>query len=131
MKKVTGLGGVFFKSDDPKKTMDWYRRHLGLETDEYGAMFKWYESPESQQAAGTQWSVFKKDTTYFDPSTQPFMINYRVHDLEALVAQLREEGVEIVDEMETYEYGKFIHIVDPDGMKIELWEPVDAGFDAN
>jgi catechol 2,3-dioxygenase-like lactoylglutathione lyase family enzyme len=123
MKKVTGIGGIFFKVKDPAKTKEWYQKHLGLPTDDYGATFQWFEGPDGKTPAQTQWSAFPETTKYFGPSDKEFMINYRVADLEALVAELRASGVTILDEMETYDYGKFIHIMDEDGNKIELWEP--------
>ena len=120
MKRVTGVGGVFFKSEDPEKLKNWYAKHLGLNTDEYGCMFKMGGKEESHLL---QWSVFKSDTDYMQPSTSPFMINYCVEDMEKLVEVLKSEGVEVVDDIAIYEYGKFVHIMDPDGNKIELWEP--------
>lgn len=125
MKRVTGIGGVFFKCKDPKKTTEWYQKHLGLDTNPYGATFEWYESPDSTKKAQTQWTPFAEDTKYFEPSQQDFMINYRVENLEALLVELKKEGVTIVDKMETYEYGKFIHILDGEGNKIQLWEAID------
>ena len=125
MKRVTGIGGVFFKSKDPKKITEWYQKHLGLETNPYGATFEWYESPDSTKKAQTQWTPFAESTKYFEPSTKDFMINYRVADLEALVDQLKKEGVTIVDKIETYDYGKFVHILDGEGNKVQLWEPID------
>jgi predicted enzyme related to lactoylglutathione lyase len=125
MKKVTGIGGIFFKCKDPKKMTEWYREHLGLHTNDYGATFEWYESPDSPKKAMTQWSPFSETTQYFAPSTKEFMINYRVENLEALVEELKKGGVTIVDAIETYDYGKFIHILDAEGNKIELWEPID------
>jgi len=125
MKRVTGIGGIFFKCKDPKQVKEWYKAHLGFNTDEYGAMFEWREDADSSKKGVTQWSPFAENTKYFEPSTKDFMINYRVEDLELLVAELQKEGVTIVDKMETYDYGKFIHILDPEGNKIELWEPVD------
>ena len=125
MKKVTGIGGIFFKCKDPKKMTEWYKTHLGLDANPYGATFEWYEDADGKKKGQTQWTPFKESTTYFEPSTKDFMINYRVENLEALVAQLKSEGVTIVDKMETYDYGKFIHILDAEGNKIELWEPVD------
>lgn len=122
-KRVTGIGGVFFKTEDPAATKDWYNKHLGLNTDDYGCTF-WWKDKEGNDAA-TQWSPFKKDTTYFEPSKKEFMMNFRVHDLVALLKALKEEGVTIVGEMEEYEYGKFGWILDPEGNKIELWEPID------
>jgi predicted enzyme related to lactoylglutathione lyase len=124
MKRVTGIGGVFFKCKDPKQVTEWYQKHLGLNTNAYGATFEWYESPDSSQKAMTQWSPFAEKSNYFEPSTKDFMINYRVENLEALIIELKKEGVTIVDEMETYDYGKFVHILDPEGNKIELWEPL-------
>lgn len=123
LKKVTGIGGVFFKCKDPEKLMEWYKIHLGFETDQYGTRFEWFETVDSSRTGSTQWSLFSETETYFDPSTSSFMINYRVNDLVSLVEQLKNEGVVIVDSIETYEYGKFIHILDPEGNKIELWEP--------
>ena len=125
IKKVTGIGGVFFKCKDPKKMTAWYATHLGLDTNPYGATFKWYEGTDSTKKAQTQWTPFDEKTKYFEPSTNNFMINYRVENLEALIISLKEEGVTIVDKMETYDYGKFIHILDGEGNKIQLWEPID------
>jgi len=125
MKKVTGIGGVFFKCKNPEKMTEWYQKHLGLETNPYGATFEWYESPDSTKKAQTQWTPFPEATKYFEPSTQDFMINYRVENLDALVEELKKEGVTIVDKMETYDYGKFIHILDTEGNKVQLWEPID------
>ncbi len=129
MKKVTGIGGIFFKCKDPQKMKDWYKTHLGFNTDQYGTMFEWREADDSTKKGTTQWSPFKETTTYFAPSTKEFMINYRVANLEALVEELKKEGVTILDAMETYDYGKFIHILDAEGNKIELWEPIDEAFD--
>lgn len=125
MKKVTGIGGIFFKCKEPKKMTEWYQKHLGLTTNPYGATFEWFEGADSTKKAQTQWTPFAENTKYFEPSPNNFMINYRVENLEALVAELKKEGVTIVDQMETYDYGKFIHILDAEGNKIELWEPKD------
>jgi predicted enzyme related to lactoylglutathione lyase len=125
MKKVTGIGGIFFKCKDPGKVLDWYQKHLGLNTSPYGATFEWYEGENSTKKAVTQWSPFKETTKYFDPSTKEFMINYRVENLVELVEELKKEGVTIVDQIESVEYGKFVHIIDVEGNKIELWEPAD------
>ena len=129
MKKVTGIGGVFFKCKDPKKVKAWYKAHLGLDTDEYGTSFEWREGADSTKKGFTQWSPFSETTKYFEPSTKEFMINYRVENLEALVEELRKEGVTITDKIETVEYGKFVHILDLEGNKIELWEPNDIEYD--
>ncbi len=125
MERVTGIGGVFFKSEDPDKLKDWYRDHLGLKTTQYGATFYWHPLDNMEHKARTEWSLFKKDTDYFEPSKKEFMMNYRVHDLEKLLEVLKEEGVTLAGDMQTFEYGKFAWIVDPEGNKIELWEPVD------
>lgn len=125
MKKVTGIGGIFFKTKDPEKMKEWYQKHLGLPINPYGASFEWYETPESKTKATTQWTPFKEQTKYFEPSTKDFMINYRVENLEALVEELKKEGVTILDSIESYDFGKFIHILDAEGNKIELWEPKD------
>ncbi len=125
MKRVTGIGGVFFKADDPKKLNEWYGKHLGVEP-----IFKWLEveNPTAATPAQTIWSPFKKDTTYFAPSEKSFMLNYRVENLTELLTLLKEEGINQVGEMETHSYGKFAWILDPEGNKIELWEPIDDGF---
>lgn len=125
MKRVTGLGGVFFKSKDPKKMQEWYDKHLGIPSGKYGSMFQWREHDKPDKVAYTAWGPFKNDTTYFNPSQKDFMFNYRVENLEELLKVLKEEGVEIVGEMETHDYGKFGWIMDPEGNKIELWEPID------
>lgn len=125
MKKVTGIGGIFFKCKDPAKVKDWYKTHLGLNVNEYGATFEWRENDDSTKTGQTQWSPFTENTTYFEPSSKDFMINYRVENIEELVEELKKEGVTIVDNIESYDYGKFVHIMDIEGNKIELWEPND------
>jgi predicted enzyme related to lactoylglutathione lyase len=125
MKKVTGIGGIFFKCKDPKAINEWYKTHLGFDTSPYGTSFEWREMDDSTKKGLTQWNPFVENTKYFEPSTKDFMINYRVDNLEALVEELRKENVTIVDKMETYDYGKFIHILDIEGNKIQLWEPKD------
>lgn len=125
MKKVTGIGGVFFKSKDPKKMTEWYQKHLGLNTNPYGATFEWYEGADSTKKGQTQWTPFPEITKYFEPSAKDFMINYRVENLKALVEELKKDGVTILDAIETYDYGKFVHILDAEGNKIQLWEPID------
>ncbi|MEO6135770.1 MAG: VOC family protein, partial [Ginsengibacter sp.] len=108
MKKVTGIGGIFFKCKDPNSIKEWYKKNLGLKPDAYGAMFEWREESDSTKKGLTQWSPFEENTKYFEPSTKEFMINYRVDNLEALVEELKKEGVTIVDKIESYDYGKFI-----------------------
>jgi predicted enzyme related to lactoylglutathione lyase len=127
-KRVTSIGGVFFKCKDPKKLKEWYKTHLGLNTDQYGTSFEWRRSEDSTKYGYTQWSPFKETTTYFGSSDKQWMINYRVANLEWLIKELKKEGINPVDTMETYDYGKFIHIMDPEGNKIELWEPDDKGY---
>lgn len=125
MKKVTGIGGIFFKCKDPKKMTEWYHENLGLDTNPYGATFEWYEGADSTKKAQTQWTPFPETTKYFEPSTQDFMINYRVENLVKLVEELKTNGVTIVDSIETYDYGKFVHILDAEGNKVQLWEAID------
>ncbi|NLR68890.1 VOC family protein [Chitinophaga varians] len=125
MKRVTGIGGIFFKCNDPEKVRQWYKTHLGFDTNEYGAKFDWAQKEGSAQEGYTLWTPFAEKTKYFEPSTKDFMINYRVEDLEALVVELKKEGVTVLDNIETYDYGKFVHILDVEGNKIELWEPAD------
>jgi len=122
-KKVTGIGGIFFKCKDPKKLKDWYKEHLGMKTDQYGTMFEWREASDTSKKGLTQWTPFAQTTKYFDPSTKDFMINYRVENLESLVEDLKKDSVIVVDTIETYSYGKFVHIMDIEGNKIELWQP--------
>ena len=129
MARVTGIGGIFFKCSDPEGLKEWYTRHLGIPSDKYGHLFAFHEADHPGNRGLLQWSPFPADTTYLAPSTKDFMINYRVDDLEALVAQIRDAGLAFLDEIETYPYGKFIHLLDPEGNKIELWEPLDPGFE--
>jgi predicted enzyme related to lactoylglutathione lyase len=121
MKRVTGIGGVFFKSRDPQKLKEWYQKHLGIECmPGNGAVFLWRDdNPDGYSV----WSPFSADTKYFDPSPAPFMINYRVADLPALLGELQKEGVEIAGEMQEDEFGKFAWVMDPEGNRVELWEP--------
>src|SRR5882757_6567706 len=129
IKKVTGIGGIFFKCKDPKKMREWYQVNLGLNTNQYGAVFEWRQGADTTQKGFTQWSPFGDKTKYFEPSTKDFMINYRVANLEGLVDQLKKGGVVIVDTIESVEYGKFVHIMDIEGNKIELWEPNDVEYE--
>ncbi len=129
MKRVTGIGGIFFKCKDPKKMNEWYKNHLGLKTNDYGSVFEWFQGADNSKKGFSQWSPFKEDTKYFQPSDKDFMINYRVENLEELVKELKKEGVNVLDEIESYDYGKFVHIMDLEGNKIELWEPNDAEYE--
>ncbi len=129
MKRVTSIGGIFFKTKNPQKVKEWYNRHLGIISDEYGTSFEWRKTDKPDEKGYTAWSPFKQDTKYFQPSEKEFMINYRVENIEKLVEILKKEGVEIVDAIETFEYGKFVHIMDCEGNKIELWEPNDNEYE--
>lgn len=126
IKRVTGIGGLYFKSKDPKTLKAWYQKHLGFSTDDYGCTFWWKDN--NHQISSTQWSPFEAKTTYFNPSPKDFMFNYRVDNLDLLLTKLKEEGVTIVGEPESYNYGKFAWIMDIEGNKIELWEPIDRAF---
>ena len=129
MKKGTGIGGIFFKSKDVAATNDWYRDQLGFKVDEWGASLAWGDvDPGNKNVCNTAWSAFKEDSKHFAPSTLPYMFNYRVHDIKALIDDLRKEGVEVVGGIDEYDYGKFAWVMDAEGRKIELWEPIDAGF---
>ena len=127
MKRVTGIGGVFFKAKDPKALGEWYRTHLGMNVQEWGgAVFRWAD--DNPGGAGTTaWNLFKDDTSYFAPSASSFMVNYRVEDLHALLAKLREEGCNVDEKVEESEYGKFGWVIDPEGNKLELWQPPKGG----
>jgi predicted enzyme related to lactoylglutathione lyase len=129
LKRVTGLGGIFFKCKDPASVREWYQAHLGLNTNKYGAVFEWFQGADSTKKGFTQWSPFNEKTKYFEPSTKDFMINFRVQDLDALVKELKKEGVTVLDTVETYDYGKFVHILDVESNKIELWEPDDVVYE--
>lgn len=122
MKRVTGIGGIFFKSQDPAMLGAWYRDHLGLDVTEWGgAIFSW-GGPDSEKGV-TIWSAFKSDTTYLDPGTSSFMVNFRVENLDSLLRALREEGCNVENRTEESEQGKFGWVIDPEGNKVELWEP--------
>ena len=129
-KRVQGIGGIFFISEYPGKIKMWYKKHLGLDTDQYGTSFEWRQADDPNRKGFSQWSPFNSATKYFNPSDKEFMINYRVEDLEWLVEELKKEGVTVLDEIENFDYGKFVHIIDPEGNKIELWQPVDEVFDS-
>lgn len=129
MKKVTGIGGIFFKCQNPQKQQEWYKKHLGLNTDQYGTNFEWRQADNPQQKGFTLWGTFDQNTDYFEPSTKDFMINFRVQNIEALVAELKQNGVTVLNNIETYDYGKFVHLMDEEGNKIELWEPIDPQYE--
>ena len=123
MKRVTGIEGIIFKCKDPDKIKEWYKTHLGFDIDQYGTRFEWQEGADPKKKGSLQWSPFSETDIYFEPSNKDFMINYRVDNLVDLVEQLKKEGVTFIDDIEIYEYGKFVHIMDIEGNKIELYEP--------
>ncbi len=127
--RVTGVGGIFFKSENPSEMKAWYEKHLGLKTDQWGTNFEWFQGRDATKKGFTQWSPVSQKTQHFEPSKKDFMINYRVVHLEKLLDKLRQNGVKVVDSIETFEYGKFVHILDNEGNKIELWEPNDVEYD--
>ena len=128
--KVTGIGGIFFKSANPNEIKDWYGEHLGLAIDEWGSPFEFRNANRPDEINYLRWGPMEQQTDYMRPSEKEFMINYRVQNLVELVEELRNKGVTILDEIAEYEYGKFVHIMDPEGNKLELWEPVDSAFTA-
>jgi len=122
--RVTGIGGIFFYSDHLKETKEWYTKNLGIEINDWGSSgFESRNIDRPDEINSLQWKPFEKGDDYFSPSKKEFMINYRVQNIEGLVTKLTENGVTILDNMETYDFGKFIHIMDAEGNKIELWEP--------
>ena len=123
---VDGIGGVFFKCKDPKKLKEWYDSKLGFRSNEYGTNFEWRQAGDSTKKGFTLWAPFKETTKYFE---KDFMINYRVHGLDLLLARLRADGILPLDSVERASYGNFVHIMDPEGNRIELWEPVDEEYD--
>jgi predicted enzyme related to lactoylglutathione lyase len=129
MKKVTGIGGLFIKCKDPKKMMNWYEKHLGLNMDQYGTCFEWKQAEGNDLKGFTQWSTIKEDSKFFASSKRDFIVNYRVENLSALVEVLKLEKVEILDDISSFDYGKFVHILDCEGNEIELWEPNDIEFE--
>ncbi len=124
MKRVTGIGGIFFKANDAPALQAWYKRHLGIDVQEWGgAAFDWTDGEGTPVAGTTAWSINAAQSTQFAPSTAPFMVNYRVHDLHSLVNALRDEGCTVLEKIDESEYGKFGWVIDPEGNKVELWEP--------
>ena len=123
--KVTGIGGIFFQSTNPQEIRAWYGNNLGLAIDDYGSPFEFRNANRPEEINYLRWSPFEVGSEYFTPSEKDFMINYRVQNIEGLVLKLRRNGVTILDDIEEFEYGKFVHIMDPEGNKIELWEPID------
>lgn len=126
--KVTGIGGIFFFSKNTEKIKAWYAQHLGLATDQWGSTFEFRNAHRPEEINYLQWSPFQEESDYFSPSKKKFMINYRVQNIEGLVEKLKVEGINILDEITHYDYGKFVHILDEEGNKLELWEPIDHVF---
>jgi predicted enzyme related to lactoylglutathione lyase len=126
--RVTGIGGVFFKCRDPKASKAWYGKNLGLAIGPYGSAFEFRNANRPEEINYLSWSVFNEQTSYFNPSEKEFMINYRVQHIEGLVENLKKKGVTVLDTIQHFDYGKFVHIMDNDGNKIELWEPVYSVF---
>ena len=123
MQRVTGIGGIFFKAKDAPALCAWYRQHLGVDVQSWGgASFDWADDPRAASGT-TAWAINSADNDYFAPSTAPFMVNYRVADLHALLQALRDEGCEVLDTVDESEFGKFGWVMDPEGNKVELWEP--------
>ena len=128
-KRATAIGGVFFKCKDPEAMKRWYQQHLGLQTDSFGTNFEWRQADDPTRKGFTQWAPFREDTKYFEPSRKEFMINYRVENLDRLLGELKAEGVQVVGKVDVQPYGKFCHVLDPEGNVIELWEPNDAEYE--
>jgi catechol 2,3-dioxygenase-like lactoylglutathione lyase family enzyme len=127
--RVTGIGGIFLKARDPDALRGWYRDHLGVDVQSWGgATFRWHDPATPDPEGVTVWSVFPSTSGYFDPSTAPFMVNYRVANLPAALDALRAEGCTVDDRMEESEYGKFGWVMDPEGNRVELWEPPPGRF---
>jgi predicted enzyme related to lactoylglutathione lyase len=123
--KVTGIGGIFFFTENPKEAREWYSRNLGIETNDYGSSFESRNINKPDEVNTLQWTPFETGSDYFAPSKKEFMINYRVQNIEGLVNKLKENGVTVLDSIVSYDYGKFVHIMDAEGNKIELWEPAN------
>jgi len=119
--RVTGIGGIFYFSDNPKAAREWYANHLGLKTNEWGSSFEFRNANNPDEINYLQWSPFEMGSDYFSPSNKEFMINYRVQNIEGLVEKLKSEGVKVLDAIVEYDYGKFVHVMDHEGNKIELW----------
>jgi len=127
MKRVTGIGGVFFKAKDPVALRAWYKRHLGIDVQDWGGTaFRWTDDTGRPEAGTTVWSIGSADGDYYAPSTSSFMVNYRVGDVLGLLQVLRDEGCQVVDKTEESEFGKFGWVMDPEGNKVELWQPPEG-----
>jgi len=126
--RVTGIGGIFFKAKDPAALKAWYSKNLGITIGGFGSNFEWHQGMDSTKKGFTTWALFKETTKYFQPSEKEFMIDYRVEGLDQLLANMKANGVLPVDSLQKVSYGSFVHIMDPEGNKIELWEPNDVEY---
>jgi predicted enzyme related to lactoylglutathione lyase len=126
--RVTGIGGIFFKAKDPAALKAWYNKNLGIRMSAYGSTFEWHQGMDSTKKGFTAWAPFKETTKYFEPSEKQFMINYRVEGLAQLLAQMKTAGIMPADSVQKTSYGNFVHLMDPEGNKIKLWEPIDVEF---
>ena len=130
MKRVTGIGGIFIKSENPEVLKDWYRTHLGMDIQDWGGMaFQWSTADNRNPNGTTIWSIFAESSPYFNPSQANFMVNYRVEDLHSVLDALRSEGCDVDAKTEESEFGKFGWVMDPDGNRVELWEPPHGPID--
>lgn len=126
--RATGIGGIFFKAKDPAGLKKWYAQYLGIRMSDFGSTFEWYQGIDSTKKGFTTWAPFKETTKYFQPSDKQFMINYRVEGLDALLIKMKADNILPADSVQHTSYGNFVHVMDPEGNKIELWEPNDAGY---
>jgi len=126
--RITSIGGIFFKAKDPKKLREWYAQHFGMKMGQGGCNFEWHQGIDSTKKGFTLWAPFKETTKYFEPSDKQFMINYRVEHLDELLALLKKDGILPTDTLAKSSYGNFVHLMDPEGNKIELWEPNDVEY---
>lgn len=127
MRRVTGIGGIFFKAKDPGALQEWYKRHLGIDVQEWGGTaFQWTDGDGNPVGGSTIWSVAAQDAPNFAPSEASFMVNYRVEDAKALAKVLREEGCDVLDEVHESDFGVFAWVIDPEGNKVELWQPPEG-----
>lgn len=124
--RVTGIGGIFFTAENPQAMTEWYGKNLGMAADNFGSIFEFRNANDPDEINYLRWSPFPANTDHFLPSKKDYMLNYRVHNIEGLVAKFHKNGVTVLDSIETFRYGKFVHILDLEGNKIELWEPVDS-----
>jgi predicted enzyme related to lactoylglutathione lyase len=134
MKRIQGIGGIFFKAQNPEQLQDWYDKHLGISplphspwgADDPASLFEWRDKDDESRKCYTVFAPFPNDTDYFEPGKSSFMFNFRVDDLDALLETLGEEGIQLHGEIKQYSYGRFARIIDPEGNPVELWEPAEG-----